>query len=61
MFLLDSVYFSGVGFFGAGEEGSISILLGVGIKFNLYRQFSCGIEWITRKLFTDKADKLNDP
>lgn len=52
---------AGVGFFGAGGEGSISIPLGVGIKFNLYRQFSCGIEWTTRKLFTDKADKLNDP
>lgn len=53
--------FAGVGFLAAGEEGSVSIPLGLGIKFNLYRQFSCGIEWSTRKLFTDQMDNLEDP
>lgn len=53
--------FAGVGFFSAGSEGSVSIPLGLGIKFNLYRQLSCGIEWGTRKLFTDKIDNLYDP
>jgi len=51
----------GAGFLKAGETGSVSIPAGVGIKFNLYRQWSCGVEWSTRKLFTDKADQLNDP
>lgn len=53
--------FTGVGFFGAGENGSVSIPFGGGVKFNLYRQFSCGIEWSARKLFTDKVDNLYDP
>lgn len=53
--------FAGVGFFKAGDEGSVSIPMGLGIKFNLYRQFSCGVEWGTRKLFTDKVDNLYDP
>ena len=51
---------AGVGFIGTGEEGSMSIPLGVGIKFNLYRQWSCGVEWSTRKLFSDKLDGLAD-
>ena len=45
----------------AGENKSVSIPMGVGVKFNLYRQLSCGIEWSTRKLFTDKVDGLHDP
>lgn len=53
--------FAGVGFLGADDEGSVSIPFGVGMKFNLYRQFSWGIEWGARKLFTDKIDKLYDP
>lgn len=53
--------FAGAGFFSAGGEGSVSIPMGVGVKFNLYRQLSCGIEWSTRKLFTDKVDRLQDP
>lgn len=53
--------FLGVGFLVAGEEGSISIPMGVGMKFNLYRQFSWGIEWGVRKLFTDKIDGISDP
>ena len=52
---------AGVGFFGAGDVGSLSVPLGVGMKFNLYRQWSCGVEWSTRKLFTDKLDGLSDP
>lgn len=53
--------FGGVGFFSAGKAESVSFPLGVGMKFNLYRQLSCGIEWGTRKLFTDKIDGLYDP
>lgn len=53
--------FTGVGFLAAGEEGGVTIPLGVGVKFNLYRQFSCGIEWSTRKTFTDDLDGLSDP
>ncbi len=53
--------FMGVGFLAAGENKSVSIPMGVGVKFNLYRQLSCGIEWSTRKLFTDKIDGLHDP
>lgn len=53
--------FTGVGFLGAGGEGGVNIPLGVGIKFNLVRQLSCGIEWSGRKMFTDKLDGLSDP
>lgn len=53
--------FLGVGFLGAENDGSISIPMGVGVKFNLWGQFSCGVEWSVRKLFTDKLDKLEDP
>ncbi|MFR3331259.1 MAG: hypothetical protein ACLTSL_14105 [Odoribacter splanchnicus] len=49
--------FTGVGYLGAGDESSVSIPLGIGVKFNLYRQWSCGIEWSARKLFTDKIDR----
>ncbi len=52
---------AGVGLLKAGDAGSVSIPLGVGVKFNLYRQLSCGVEWTTRKLFTDKVDQLSDP
>lgn len=53
--------FTGVGYLAAGDNGSVSIPMGVGVKFNLYRQLSCGIEWSARKLFTDKVDDLYDP
>lgn len=53
--------FAGVGYLGADEGGGVSVPLGVGVKFNVYRQISCGIEWSTRKLFTDKFDGLSDP
>ncbi len=53
--------FLGIGFLGTEDEGSISIPLGIGVKFNLFKQFSCGLEWGARKLFTDKIDKLEDP
>lgn len=53
--------FAGAGFFGAGKSSSVSIPLGLGVKFNLYKQFSWGIEWGCRKLFTDKIDGLQDP
>lgn len=53
--------FTGVGFLGAGDSGGVSIPFGVGVKFNLYRGFSCGIEWGGRKLFTDKLDGVEDP
>lgn len=53
--------FCGLGFFSAGEEGGLSVPLGVGVKFNLYGGLSCGIEWGCRKLFTDKIDGLEDP
>ena len=53
--------FTGVGYLGAGDESSVSIPLGIGVKFNLYRQWSCGIEWSARKLFTDKIDLVYDP
>lgn len=53
--------FTGIGYFRAGDTKSASIPLGVGMKFNLFRQWSCGIEWSARKLFTDKVDQLHDP
>lgn len=53
--------FAGVGCLGAGDEGSVSIPFGIGVKLNLFRQWSCGIEWSARKLFTDKIDHLYDP
>lgn len=53
--------FLGAGFLVAGSEGSMSIPFGAGVKFNLFRQWSCGVEWGARKLFTDKADQLYDP
>ena len=53
--------FTGVGYLGAGDESSVSIPWGIGVKFNLYRQWSCGGEWSTRKLFTDKIDLVYDP
>lgn len=51
----------GVGYLKADRTETLSIPLGVGVKFNLYRQLSCGIEWTTRKLFTDRLDGLEDP
>lgn len=53
--------FTGVGFLTTGEGGGVNIPLGVGVKFNVYRQISCGIEWSVRKMFTDKLDGLSDP
>lgn len=53
--------FAGVGFLGAGEQGGVTIPVGVGVKFNVYRNLSCGVEWSCRKLFTDKLDGLDDP
>lgn len=53
--------FTGIGFVGTNEKGGLSVPLGVGVKFNVYRQISCGIEWSTRKMFTDKLDGLSDP
>lgn len=53
--------YTGVGFLGAGEEGGVSIPLGVGVKFNLSGNFACGVEWGCRKLFTDMLDGLEDP
>ncbi len=53
--------YTGVGFLGAGEEGGVSIPLGIGVKFNLWGNFACGVEWGGRKLFTDKLDGLEDP
>lgn len=53
--------FTGVGYLGADEKGGVNIPLGVGVKFNVYRQISCGIEWSARKMFTDKLDGLSDP
>ena len=53
--------FTGVGYLGAGDESSVSIPWGIGVKFNLYRQWSCGIEWSARKLFTGKIDLVYDP
>ena len=44
----------------AGDAGSISIPLGLGVKFNLWGPVSCGVEWGCRKLFTDKLDDLED-
>ena len=52
--------YSGIGFFTANDEGGITIPLGVGVKFNLYGNLSCGVEWGCRKLFTDKIDGLED-
>lgn len=53
--------FTGVGFLGAGEGGAVNIPLGVGVKFNVYKQVSCGVEWSARKMFTDGFDGLKDP
>lgn len=53
--------FTGMGFLSAGDNGGLTIPLGVGIKFNLYRQISCGIEWSARKTFTDYLDGVSDP
>ncbi len=52
--------YAGIGFLSAGDAGSISIPLGVGVKFNLWGPVSCGVEWGCRKLFTDKLDDLED-
>lgn len=52
--------FTGVGFAGSDEDGGVAIPLGLGVKFNLYRQVSVGIEWSARKLFTDKLDGISD-
>lgn len=52
--------YTGLGFFTANDEGGIVIPLGVGVKFNLYGNLSCGVEWGGRKLFTDKIDGLED-
>lgn len=52
---------AGVGIFTMGDVGCLSVPLGVGMKFNLFRQWSCGVEWSTRKLFSDKVDGLADP
>ncbi|WP_251623171.1 DUF6089 family protein [Odoribacter lunatus] len=51
----------GAGLLSANDEGGISIPFGVGVKFNLYGNLSCGIEWGCRKLFTDKIDGIEDP
>lgn len=53
--------FCGVGYLGTEEIHTVSIPMGVGVKFNLFRQFSWGVEWGTRKLFTDKIDGVGDP
>lgn len=53
--------FTGVGFLGTDDRGGVNIPLGVGVKFNVYKQISCGIEWSARKMFTDKLDGLSDP
>lgn len=53
--------FTGVGYLGAGEEGYLTIPMGIGVKFNLFRQLSCGIEWSARKTFSDKIDAISDP
>lgn len=50
----------GVGTLGADKKFFVSIPAGIGVKFNLFRQLSCGIEWGTRKLFTDNIDRLSD-
>lgn len=50
----------GVGALGTDKKFFVSIPVGVGVKFNLFRQLSWGIEWGTRKLFTDKIDRLTD-
>lgn len=52
--------YAGLGVFTANDEGGMAIPLGVGVKFNLYGNFSCGVEWGCRKLFTDKIDGLED-
>lgn len=53
--------FTGVGFLAAGKEGGVTVPLGVGVKFNLVRNFGIGVEWGVRKTFTDKLDGLEDP
>lgn len=53
--------FTGIGFLAADDEGGVTIPLGAGVKFNIYRQISCGIEWSVRKTFTDSLDGLSDP
>lgn len=53
--------FTGAGFLSAGDEGGIVLPLGVGLKFNLFRQLSCGVEWSARKTFTDHLDGVSDP
>lgn len=53
--------FTGIGYLGMDGKGGVNVPLGVGFKFNVYKQISCGIEWSTRKLFTDKLDALSDP
>ncbi len=53
--------FAGIGILAVGDEASVAIPIGLGVKFNLYRSFSCGVEWSTRKLFSDMIDQLEDP
>lgn len=53
--------FTGVGFLATEDGSGVHIPLGLGVKFNVYRQISCGFEWSARKMFTDKLDGLSDP
>ncbi len=52
--------FAGAGILIAEDKSRANIPMGLGIKFNLFGQMSCGIEWSARKTFTDDLDKLSD-
>ncbi|GHV68584.1 hypothetical protein FACS1894199_16040 [Bacteroidia bacterium] len=52
--------YAGVGALIPDNEVTISIPVGIGMKMNVWRQFSISAEWGGRKLFTDRLDGLED-
>ncbi|MDR1756906.1 MAG: DUF6089 family protein [Culturomica sp.] len=59
--LLSPYVFVGVGYLGTHTYGGANIPLGAGVKFNIWKSLSGGVEWSMRKLFTDRLDNLEDP
>ncbi len=53
--------FAGVGYLGTHTYGGVNIPVGVGVKFNIWKSLSGGVEWSMRKLFADRLDNLEDP
>ncbi|MDR0982024.1 MAG: porin family protein [Culturomica sp.] len=52
--------FVGAGMLSANDKMNAVIPFGVGVKVNIWRQLSAGVEWNGRKMFTDRLDLLED-